>query len=179
MKFRDTNGDGKITPEDRIFLPNSNLPLFQGGINASIQYKNIDLVLLVQGAAGAKQFVSSVESGISSNYLLDTFENRWTIDHPSSVHPRITNRGDQYYSVGNTYWLRSSNYLRLKNFELGYSLPTRAIGKIGLKSTRLHVSGFNLFTIDKLKVLDPEADNNLGYYYPQQKIFNMGLSASL
>lgn len=181
---RDANGnlintpDGKITSDDRVRLPNTNLPLFQGGANFGAQYKNFDLTVLFQGAAGAKQYVSTGEAGNIGNFLLDQYENRWTIDNPSSVHPRIANRSDQYYSGGNDYWLRSSDYIRLKNMELGYSIPAEIISKVGLSQFRVYFNGLNMITWDKLKVFDPEADNSTGYYYPQQKVFNFGLTAT-
>jgi TonB-dependent starch-binding outer membrane protein SusC len=178
MKYQDFNGDGKITPDDRVRLPNTNLPLFTGGINMGANWKGFDLTVLIQGAAGAKQYVLAGESGNIGNFLSDIYENRWTIDNPSSVHPRIANRGDQYFSNGNDYWLRSSDYIRLKNMEVGYTVPALLTSKVGLGNVRLYVNGFNMFTIDKLKVYDPETDNSLGRGYPQQKILNVGLTAA-
>jgi len=176
MKYEDYNGDGKITPDDQVRTDNTTLPLFQGGINLGGQYKNFDLTILIQGAAGAKQYVSAGEMGNIGNYLLDMYENRWTIDNPSSEHPRIANRSDQYYSNGNTYWLRSTDYIRLKNFELGYTLPELVTKKIGSSSARIYVSGINVFTVDKLKVFDPETASTTGQYYPQSRVMNMGLN---
>ncbi|WP_207219938.1 SusC/RagA family TonB-linked outer membrane protein [Emticicia agri] len=178
MKYKDYNGDGKITPDDQVRTDNTNLPLFQGGANITASYKNFDLTVLFQGAAGAKQYVSAGESGNIGNFLLDIYENRWTIDNPSSVHPRIANRSDQYYSNGNTYWLRSTDYIRLKNFELGYTIPSALGSKIGLNNFRVYVNGLNMLTWDKLKVYDPETDNSTGQYYPQSKIINVGLTAT-
>lgn len=176
MKYKDYNGDGKITPDDMVRTDNTTLPLFQGGINLGGQYKNFDLTVLIQGAAGAKQYVSAGEMGNIGNYLLDIYENRWTIDNPSDVHPRIANRSDQYYSNNNTYWLRSSDYVRLKNFELGYTIPETLGKKIGFSSMRIYASGVNLFTIDKLKVFDPETASTTGQYYPQSRVMNLGLN---
>ncbi len=178
MKYQDFNGDGKITPDDRVRLDNTNLPLFQGGVNLGAQYKNFDLMVLFQGAAGAKQYVSTGESGNIGNFLQDVYQNRWTVENPSSVHPRIANRSDQYYSNGNDYWLRSSDYIRLKNLELGYTVPSKLVTKAGMSQLRVYFNGLNLFTIDKLKVFDPETDSATGYYYPQQKVVNFGLAAT-
>jgi TonB-dependent starch-binding outer membrane protein SusC len=140
MKYKDHNNDGKITPDDQVRTNFTQLPMFQGGLNLGAQYKNFDLTVLFQGAAGAKQYVSAGEMGNIGNYLLDIHDNRWTIDNPSSVHPRIANRSDQYYSNNNTYWLRSSDYVRLKNLEFGYSLPDGLLKKIGASSTRIYWS---------------------------------------
>jgi hypothetical protein len=134
--------------------------------------------LLFQGASGARVYVSAGESGNIGNYLLDIYENRWTIDNPSSVHPRIANRSDQYFSGGNTYWFRKSDYIRLKNFELGYNLPIQITEKIGVRNVRFYVNGINLFTWDKLKVYDPESSNSTGQYYPQARVISTGLNVT-
>ena len=176
MKYKDYNGDGKITPDDQVRNNFTQLPMFQGGINLGAQYKNFDLTVLIQGAAGAKQYVGTDEMGNIGNYLLDIYQNRWTVDNPSDTHPRIANRSDQYYSRNNTYWLRSSDYVRLKNFELGYSIPETIGKRVGFSSMRIYASGINLFTIDKLKVYDPETASSTGQYYPQSRVINLGLN---
>jgi len=178
MKYKDINGDGKINPDDRIRMNNNDIPLFQGGMNATASYKGFDLTLLIQGAAGARQYVSAGESGNIGNFLLDIYQNRWTIDNPSSVHPRIANRSDQYYSGGNTYWFRKSDYIRLKNLEIGYTLPNTLTNRVGVNNLRVYLNGFNLFTVDKLKVYDPETNNSTCQYYPQSRIINTGLTLS-
>ena len=178
MKYKDWNGDGKIDPNDMVRNDFTQLPLFQGGINIGATYKNFDLTILFQGAAGAMQYVSAGEMGNIGNYLTDIYENRWTVENPSSVHPRIANRNDQYFSGGNTYWLRNSDYIRLKNFEIGYNIPETLLSKIGLKNCRFYTNGLNMFTWDKLKVFDPETVNATGQYYPQSKIINFGLTAT-
>jgi hypothetical protein len=116
--------------------------------------------------------------GNIGNYLTDLYENRWTVENPSSDHPRIANRADQYYSFNNDYWLRSANYIRLKNFELGYTIPATIGSKAGINSLRVYVNGLNVFTIDKMKVFDPETSSETGQYYPQSRILSGGLSVS-
>jgi TonB-linked SusC/RagA family outer membrane protein len=183
MKYKDIGGpnnsgpDGKITPDDRVRNNRTNLPLFQGGMNITASYKNFDMTILFQGSAGAQQYISLGESGNIGNYLQEIYTDRWTVDNPSSVHPRIANRSDQYYSGGNTYWLRSADYIRLKNFEVGYTLPENLGRKVGLGSLRVYVNALNLLTIvNKLGSYDPEADNSTGQYYPQSRIINTGVA---
>ena len=178
MKYVDYDGDGKITDKDRVRRTKNNIPRFQGGFNATASYKNFDLTILLQGSTGAEQYISTGESGNIGNFLLDVYDNRWSIDNPSSTHPRITNRNDQYFSGGNTYWLRNRDYLRLKNLELGYTVPSALVSKVGIGNLRVYVNGLNLFTFAKLKVYDPESDNSTGQYYPQARIMNAGLSVS-
>ena len=182
MKYKDLYGpdgvpDGKITADDQIRTDYTAIPLFQGGINLSARYRNFDLSILFQGATGAKLFVIT-ESGSIGNYLLDTYENRWQIDNPSSVDPRIADRNNQWYSSNNSYWLRDADYLRLKNFEVGYNLPVDLTERIGIGNMRVYANGLNLLTIDKLKVLDPESGSQSGQYYPQSRILNLGATVT-
>ncbi|WDF70097.1 TonB-dependent receptor [Sphingobacterium oryzagri] len=178
MKYLDYDGDGKITPNDRVRRDKNTDPTFQGGVNLGLTYKNFDLSILFQGATGGELRVATDESGAIGNYLLDFYENRWTVDNPSNVHPRITDRSDQYYSNNNTYWLRSTDYIRLKNVELGYNLPSELLEKIKISNLRVYLSGLNLLTWSKVKVYDPEATNQLGQYYPQARLVNAGVMVS-
>ena len=178
MKYKDHNGDGAITPEDQVRNDRNDIPVFQGGLNLSAQFRNFDLAILFQGAAGAQVYVGTGEMGSIGNYLLDIYETRWTVDNPNSEHPRIADRANQYFSGGNTYWLRSTDYIRLKNFELGYAIPASLGQRIGFSNLRVYVNGLNLFTIDKLKVYDPENIQTNGQYYPQARIINAGLTAT-
>lgn len=178
MKYKDYDGDGKITPDDRVRTNKNTNPTFQGGLNLGLRYKNFDLSILFQGAMGGEVRIATDESGAIGNYLHEFYENRWTIDNPSSVHPRITDRSDQYYSSGNTYWLHSNNYLRLKNVEIGYNLSAKLVERLGISSFRVYASGMNLVTWSKLKMYDPESTNTLGHYYPQARLINTGILLS-
>ncbi|RKE55786.1 SusC/RagA family TonB-linked outer membrane protein [Sphingobacterium detergens] len=179
MKFVDYNGDGKITSDDRVRLNQNGSPTFTGGFNFAAQYKGFDISVLLQGATGGLRRIASLESGAIGNYLEWSYENRWSIDNPSDKDPRLTNRSDQYYMNDNTYWIRSTNYLRLKNVELGYNLSDDWCKRIGLHSVRLYTNGINLITWDKIKIWDPESDNSAGAYYPQSKIISFGVKVGL
>src|SRR5690606_7682109 len=105
--------------------------------------------------------------------------NRWTPENPDVEHPRTFNGNEEYWmSQANTYFLRSTDYIRLKTAQLGYTLPSRSSGALGASNLRLYVSGFNLLTWDKLDLLDPEATTQSGAYYPQKRVFNVGLSVA-
>lgn len=178
MKYKDFNGDGKITPDDRVRTDFNTIPTFQGGLNIIASYGGLDLNILFQGSAGAKQFVSPGEMGNIGNYLLSMYTDRWTVENPSSVHPRIANRSDQYFSGGNDYWFRSTDYIRLKNVEIGYTLPDNIIKKAGMTSFRVYLNGLNLFTISDFDAFDPEADSATGQFYPQQRVLNGGVTVT-
>ena len=183
MKFKDVSEDGKITKDDMVRSEKTNRPRFTGGVNINLGYKAFDLSILFQGATGGLQYVGQTESGDIGNYLKYAYDHRWTIDNPSSTDPRLANRNNTYYTTlsnpdspgANTYYLKSNNYLRLKNIELGYNLPSEIGSKIGVGNLRVYVNALNLFTIDKIKIWDPEATSTNGQYYPQSRVLNAGV----
>lgn len=177
MKLLDYDGDGKITPDDRYRNDKNLYPTLQGGINLTASYKNFDISMLFQGAWGGEIFFNFNEAGTIGNYVERDYNKRWSVNNPSSVDPRITNRGDQYYSNGNTYWKNDTDYMRLKNFELGYNFPKEIVGQIGLSNMRFYLNGSNLFTwTDAL--FDPEGLNGSGRDYPVSNIFSAGVSVT-
>jgi len=181
MKFKDVNGDGKITDLDRVRLDKNRDPTFTGGINLDVRYKNFDLTVLFQGAKGGLLLENVYETGDFGNYPLSYYQNRWSVDNPNSIHPRLANRGDTYYTNNgqnfgsNTYWLRSNNYFRLKNVEIGYNLGTNISKRAGISRFRIYANAFNLVTWDKWKIWDPESISSSGQYYPQSRIINTGV----
>lgn len=181
MKFKDVNNDGKITADDQIRLDKSITPTFNFGANIDIRYKNVDLSLLFQGATGAAIRVQT-ESGDIGNYLKYFYDHRWSIDNPSSTDPRLASRGDTYFTGGNfgnnTYYLFNKDYVRLKNIEVGYTLPQSLLTRFKISNLRFFVNGLNVFTIDKMKVYDPEATVISGVFYPQARVINGGLTVT-
>ena len=177
MKFVDVDGNDTINANDRIRLDKNRDPTFTGGININIGYKNFDLSILFQGATGGLLFFGT-ESGDIGNYLQYSYDHRWSIENPSSTDPRLANRGNTYYAGGtggaNTYWLRSSNYLRLKNIEIGYNLSPEIGKRVGISNFRVYANGLNLITWDKMKIWDPESTSGSGQYYPQARLLNLG-----
>lgn len=175
MKFKDVNGDGKIDGLDRVRSDKNQTPRFQGGLTIGLQYKDFDLNVLFQAATGAELFIQT-ETGTIGNYLKDTYDHRWTLDNPSSVYPRTVDRNNQYFSNRNTFYTVSTNYVRLKNFELGYSLSSNIGKKLGITRLRVYVNGLNMVTWSKEKIYDPESQSTDGHYYPQSKVINTGVN---
>jgi hypothetical protein len=173
--FADVDGDGAITADDRVRINSNSEPTFTGGLTLSGQVRNFDANVFFQGAAGAVQYLQT-ESGELGNYFQAFAERRWTPENPSSTDPRAYN-GDEYWrSNANTYFLRDADYVRLKSIELGYRLPSTVATSIGIENMRVYVSGFNLLTWDKLKLMDPEVRSSSGQYYPQSRVINFGTS---
>ncbi|WP_374755014.1 SusC/RagA family TonB-linked outer membrane protein [Arsenicibacter rosenii] len=179
MRLKDINGDGKINGDDRVRADRNNQPRFQGGLNANLRWKNFDLSLLFQASTGGQIFLQT-ESGTIGNFLAWSYDHRWTVDNPSTKDPRIVDRSNQYFSNGNTYWLKRTDYIRLKNLELGYTLPTTLSSRIGLNNLRVYVNGLNLLTYSPTMkgLFDPESTSGSAQYYPQSRLINTGLSVS-
>jgi TonB-linked SusC/RagA family outer membrane protein len=180
MKFEDVDGDGKITADDQVRIDKSLLPTFNYGATFELRYKGFDLNILFQGASGAALRIQT-ESGDIGNFLKQHYENRWTIDNPSSEHPRLASRGDTYFTGGNygnnTYFLVDKDYLRLKNIELGYNFQPGVLERVKVSNLRVFFSGLNVFTIqDDNMPYDPESTVQSGVFYPQAKVFNGGIT---
>jgi TonB-linked SusC/RagA family outer membrane protein len=170
----DGKPDGVIDGLDRVMNEKSNIPRFIGGISASLRYKDFDLSLLFQGATGSVQYVRA-ESGEIGNYYKLYADNRWTPENPNSNYPRAWNRDEEYWgSQANTFWLQNMNYLRLKNFEVGYNLPSSIDKKLGIGSLRVYINGQNVFTFSEEKLIDPEQEQ--GTDYPLQRVINGGIT---
>jgi len=179
MRLKDINGDGKIDGADRVRADRNNQPRFQGGLNLGARWKNFDLTVLFQASTGGQIFFQT-ESGTIGNFLKYSYDHRWTVDNPSTVDPRIVDRNNQYFNNGTTYYLRSTDYVRLKNVELGYTLPSTIGRKVGLNSLRVYVNGLNLATYAPAMkgLFDPESLSGSAQYYPQSRVINTGLSVS-
>lgn len=182
MKFKDIDGDGEITPDDRRRFDKTNEPKWTYGLNTFMQYKNFDLTILFQGAADAWTKVY-FDSGDIGNYPKNFYDNHWSVDNPTDKHPRVYERQKYYWDSGtganNTYWMVSTNYLRLKNIELGYTLPKHIVDKtLFFSYMRLYVNAVNLFTITPSKDIDPESTSANATNYPQSRIINFGFSLS-
>ncbi len=179
MKFKDQNGDGIINADDQKRLDKNQTPNFFFGGTFNLNYKNFDFSMLLQGAKGALLRLQT-ESGDIGNFLKYQYDNRWSIDNPSSEHPRLASRGDTYFTGGpygnNTYYLLSKDYIRVKNVEIGYTFGRGLSDKVHIRELRVYLNALNLFTFDKLKVYDPESENQAGTFYPQARVINMGAS---
>jgi TonB-dependent starch-binding outer membrane protein SusC len=176
LKFKDVNNDGVIDGLDRVRDSKTNMPRFIGGLNANAVYKQFDISILFQGTLGGIVYLSP-ESGDIGNYFESWVTDRWTPENTTAAWPRVFNRSNEYWSPGgnrSTFWQFSTDYIRLKSFEFGYSLPSSLNKKIGIEKLRVYISGQNLVTLSKVKVIDPEVD--AGTSYPLQRVVNLGVS---
>jgi TonB-linked SusC/RagA family outer membrane protein len=182
MKFKDTDGNGEINPDDRVRYDTNKDPKWTYAFNASFQWKDFDLSFLFQGAADAWNRVY-FDSGEIGNYHISVYENHWSVENPTDQHPRVHARGKYYWDSGqgqyNTYWLRKTDYLRLKNIEIGYSIPKHILEKTKFLSyARLYLNGNNLVTFTDFDYFDPEGDTASGNFIPPSKVINIGCTVT-
>ena len=180
IKFVDVNGDGVINTDDRVRSKKNMEPKFVFGFIPEFSWNNFDVRMRFQGATGAMAFIWRERAGEAGNFYKFMYEKRWTEENPMVEHPRAYNRENEYWSKGgtdqkNTYYQFSRDYLRMKEFEVGYNFNIPAIRKAGIQGLRLYVNGTNIFTIDKVKVQDPELED-VGNRYPLRRIWNAGAS---
>lgn len=175
LQYKDVNDDGAINDKDKVRLNKTSTPEITFGMSLLLGYGNFDLSVLFQGAANSWRYYWFPQ-GLFGNVLQEMFENRPTPDNPDSKYPNLTYDDSQVSALPSEFWLEDASYLRLKNIELGYSLSENILSKFGINGLRFYLNGFNLLTFDKLKWFDPEGDSNRGYFYPQNKVFNIGIN---
>lgn len=200
FRYRDLNGDGRITrTDDFTVIGRSNLPEMMYGINFDLRYGQFDMTALFQGAALCDVSLagtyegSSGTSGVDDNtpftkpfygygnspYFL--VENAWTPDNPNAEFPRLTAYKSSLSAHNahiNSGWVRDGSYLRLKAAQIGYNVPKELLNHAKIEQVRVYVSGFNLVTWDKLKYLDPEMPNVNNGFYPQQRMYSVGVNVT-
>jgi hypothetical protein len=168
--YEDVDGDGEITNLDRVRHDKTNFPEIVFGITASARWKNLDLGFLLQGQGGAEQYIDFRLDRTSNTYM-ERLNDHWTPTNTNGSKPRAGAINEQSF-----FWLQNATFLRLKNLELGYTVPQHLYRKLSIRNLRLYVSAYNLFTLSHIKILDPETSTADGAYYPHLRIFNAGVT---
>ncbi|MGD9577669.1 MAG: SusC/RagA family TonB-linked outer membrane protein [Syntrophorhabdus sp.] len=178
IRYKDLNGDGKITDADRTWIGVPH-PDFMYGLNINLEYKNFDLTMFWQGVYNTDvindqkyhtDFWSVSETGSNKGVrLLDA----WSPSNPDSSIPALSITDSNWESRMSTYFVENGSYLKLRTLQLGYSLPKVYSKRIGLEQFRLYVSGQNLLTIKSKSFtgIDPETP---GFGYPIPMTFTVG-----
>ena len=109
------------------------------------------------------------------NVSREYYDHRWVAgaDNSDAKYPAVINGNSPNNYVVSTLYMRDASYLKLKNAEIGYTIPEKVVKAVGLESVRVFVNGLNLLCFDKIKIVDPEVDSGTGNY-PQQRAFNIG-----
>lgn len=180
LRYVDYNNDGVINTYDRVPIGYTTMPRYTYGATFGFDYKNFELNIHFQGTAQASIFLSSfvMYEFYNRGKVQDIHQGRWTpATHETATYPALHIGGTSQNNLQNTFFIKDRSYLRLKTGELAYRMKSEAVRKLGLKGLRFYVSGVNLITWDKLKVLDPETSSGTTEsVYPQAKTYSFGLS---
>lgn len=180
--YQDLNNDGIINDRDMAPIGYSSmLPKINYGINLSAQFKGFDLSVLFQGTGKYSKYYSGrgIFEEEGSKYYPDMVDERWNEERylagEAISHPRLANSGSVSH-VKNDYYIMDASYLRLKNAEIGYTLPARLTRKAGMRKVRVYASGDNIYTWQHLHTnsFDPEQKNILDY--PVMRTWSFGLN---
>ncbi|MDR2038043.1 MAG: TonB-dependent receptor [Bacteroidales bacterium] len=182
IKYTDVNGDGRITEIDRVPIGNPTVPEIVYGFGLSMGYKGFDASIFFQGAANESFWIEAdnIQPFIGQNNLLKAIaDDHWSEENRSlySFWPRLGREDNSNNTPRSTWWMRDGSFLRLKQAEIGYSIPGNWKNKLKISNLRLYVSGTNLLLWSKFKLWDVEmAGNGLGY--PIQRVYNLGINVS-
>jgi TonB-linked SusC/RagA family outer membrane protein len=181
IKYLDVNGDGVLSPEDRTVL-GSTLPRWTYGSALDLNWRNLDFNLQMQGVARQDMAVwgAFVENGSWEGFALAKGRDYWTPENPNARFPRPQKNSNKN-SEPSDWWVESAAYLRLKNVQLGYTLPEGIGRRAGLGRMRVFAGGTNLFTISGLNDwgIDAETVTGRSDYYPALRSYTVGLNLDL
>jgi len=195
-RYVDVNKDGKIDDNDKFVFGNP-FPRYTYGATYNVDFKNFDLSVFIQGVGKRTMMIrGELVEPFHYNYGMTMYTHQldyWTPQNPDARYPRLANNGTQSntnnFRRGSDMYLYDGAYARLKNVQIGYSLSDDVAQKMGLSRFRMYVSGQNLFTLSKVKFVDPElsefnnsmtpSGGNSGRAYPTQVYYGLGLDISL
>ncbi len=175
LMFEDLDGDGQITTFDRKRCDLTAVPQIVFGLNFTAQYKGFDFSMLLQGQGRARYYYAPLMDPQSGNVEYYAAKNAWTLDNPDSNYPRLGSTVSNGGVNRSSFYYRNAAFLRLKNLEIGYTIPQKAFGKVPVKGLRVYLAGYNLLTLSGLKEIDPETSDEGFQNYPQMRIFNAGV----
>ncbi|CCH00172.1 hypothetical protein FAES_2163 [Fibrella aestuarina BUZ 2] len=196
VRYVDQNGDGRIDEADRVVLGNP-FPRYTYGVTYNVAWRGFDVNIFVQGVGQRSLFLrgEAVEPfhGPYQDAIFKHQTDYWTPTNPDAAYPRLTLGGASRnnWGVGSDRFLQDAAYARLKNLQVGYTLPSRLTNKVGVSRLRIYYTGQNLVTLTNMQVgIDPEAtefNNSLGFsngsvnsgrVYPNPKFNGIGLDVT-
>lgn len=181
--LKDLNGDGRITADDRKALPNfqQERPTTTFALNAYVTYRGFDLTVFLQGAAGRKDYWLNIYNNTNFNNARyaaswDHWNKPWSHDNRNGGWPRLGGSGNNRQS--STFWLDNMAYLRAKNVQLGYTVPPKALSRLGVTNLRIVASTENIGTLTAYRGLDPEKQGDDNNVYPINKSYSLAINLS-
>ncbi|MBX2920639.1 MAG: TonB-dependent receptor [Chitinophagaceae bacterium] len=180
LKYKDTNGDGVVTEQDQVPIGFPEVPEWTFGGAVSFQFKGFDISMMWQGVANRSYLMVGQRVWETYNFN-EWHKEAWSQERYDAglpiTYPRL-DPGSNASKLPSDFWYVDGSYIRLRNAEIGYTLPKNISGKIGAKSVRVYANGLNLLTFDRypVKYQDPEQNNEL--LYPVFKAYNVGVNVS-
>ena len=178
VKYKDLNNDGKIDNYDYKYQLKSNLPELYYGFQLSAQWRGLSFSAIFQGVKGCTvpttlasiyQPLYGGDKNISAHYIAD----HWTPSTPNARYPRLTTLDNANNYLPSNLWTEDGSFLKLRNVELGYNLPESLISKVKAAGARVYLRGTNLFSVDNVEIMDPEA---IDFIYPAARTVTLGLT---
>jgi hypothetical protein len=178
IKYKDQNGDGIIDIYDEVAIGKPSIAAWTFGLHTGIRFKGLSLEAFFQGATGRSVMLQGplVWAFVNDAKAAPLALGRWTPETAATAtYPRLTTTANDNNYRASDFWQRNGNFLRLRNVELGYTLPAKVSKIVSLQQTYLYVNAVNLFTIDAVKLTDPEV--LIGY--PVMKSVNIGIRVQM
>ncbi|MBF9255451.1 TonB-dependent receptor [Pontibacter sp. 172403-2] len=185
LKYRDVNGDNKITSDDRVIISTSTqIPKYTFGFGLDLGYKGFTLNALFQGVTGLKVYPTANLAFPFNNGANATWEwvtDSWTPERPDAPLPQVTpsDVDDDNY-VASDFWLQDGSYLRMKNIQLSYALPAKWLSQVKISGASVYLNAQNILTFSKYEGFDPESIVNAStiYHYPMLKTVSAGFNVT-
>lgn len=177
LLYKDLNGDGLINDDDRKVVGNGPNPKFTYGLNLGAKYKGIDFSVLLQGVSGVKMYWQDgyYTPTVRWGYLInkEIADGRWYQGRTDATYPRLLDSGNTRNTQVSDFWMQNKSFFKIKNIQMGYTLPKELIAKLDLEKVRFYGSLENFFTFSSYKGMDPEVS---GTNYPTMKQASVGIN---
>ena len=182
IKYLDLNGDGVVDSYDVKPIGYTNVPEIVYGFGFSLQWKAFDFSAFFQGV-GHVNFSTRTDqtqgfiarNSREANLFSDVYDNYWTPERLDAKYPRLFIGTNNNNNQNSSFWMANGRYMRLKNLEIGYTLPKHISQKMAMQNMRVYLSGVNLFTFSPFKLWDPDLQTG-ATNYPNNRIINIGLT---
>jgi TonB-linked SusC/RagA family outer membrane protein len=185
IKFKDINGDGVVDSYDRIAIGRTTVPELSYGFGLSAKYKHFDLSAFFQGVGHVTRIIGGDPLQgpqgsilVNGQILADAAEKRWSLhnQNPNAEYARMSLAYNENNRQASTFYQKDMRFIRLKNAEVGYTLPKTIVTRARVSTVRIYAQAVNLFTFSKFKLWDPELNASFGNIYPQMKTVSFGAS---
>jgi len=185
IKYRDINGDGVVNTYDEVAIGYTTIPEINYGFGLSASWKGFDASVFFTGVSHVTRIISGQNLFGASESIIrlgqvfeDVALNHWTLENQdvNAPYPRISLNKIENNQQESTYWQKDMSFMRLKNVEIGYTIPKHITKRIGMSTTRIYLQGVNMLTFSKFKLWDPELNASYGNVYPTTRTVTLGIN---